>query len=257
MVRGLDKFRGQFRVHAGQYVLIGGAACDLLMEEAGLEFRATKDLDIVLCVEVLATPFVRAFWEFVRAGKYQIQQSASGEARYYRFMKPENDEYPFMLELFSRKPDMLDLAEGAHLTPIPVGEEISSLSAILINENYYAFLNSGKRTIQDIPIVGPEYLIPLKARAWLDLSGRKAAGETIDAKSIAKHKNDVFRLYRLIDPDFKTDIPKDIRADMGTFLDAMGSEQVDLKNLGIKSQSLDSILAELRRLYIHKPKKRG
>ena len=47
MVRGLAKFREQFRSHAGQYVLIGGAACDLLMEEAGLEFRATKDLDIV------------------------------------------------------------------------------------------------------------------------------------------------------------------------------------------------------------------
>lgn len=41
---------------------------------------------------------------------------------------------------------------------------------------------------------------------------------------------------------------------MGTFLDAMVSEQVDLKNLGIKGQSLDSILAALRRLYVHKPK---
>ena len=45
MVRGFDKFREQFRAYAGQYVLIGGAACDLLMEEAGLDFRATKDLD--------------------------------------------------------------------------------------------------------------------------------------------------------------------------------------------------------------------
>jgi hypothetical protein len=27
-------------------VLIGGGACDVLMEEAGLEFRATKDLDL-------------------------------------------------------------------------------------------------------------------------------------------------------------------------------------------------------------------
>ena len=250
MVRGLAKFREQFRSHAGHYVLIGGAACDLLMEEAGLEFRATKDLDIVLCVEALDASFVRAFWEFVRAGKYQVQQSATGEMRYYRFLKPENDEYPFMLELFAGKPDKLDLAEGAHLTPIPVDDEISRLSAILINEAYYAFLYSGKRTIEGIPIVGPEYLIPLKARAWLDLSRRKEAGEAIDAKSIAKHKNDVFRLYRVIDPAFKTDIPKEIRDDMGTFLDAMVSEQVDLKNLGIKGQNLDSILGELRRLYV-------
>jgi len=63
VVRGLDKFRKQFRAHADQYVLIGGAACDLLMEEAGLEFRATKNLDIVLSVEALDASFVRAFWE--------------------------------------------------------------------------------------------------------------------------------------------------------------------------------------------------
>ena len=232
-------------------MLIGGAACDLLMEEAGLEFRATKDLDIVLCVEALDASFVRAFWGFVQAGKYQVQQSATGERRYYRFLKPENDEYPFMLELFARKPDMLDLAEGAHLTPIPVDEEISRLSAILMNDAYYAFLHSGKRTIEGIPIVGPEHLIPLKARVWLDLTGRKEAGEAVDAKSIAKHKNDVFRLYRVIDPAFKTDIPKDIRDDMGAFLDAMRSEPVDLKNLGIKDQGLDSILGKLRRLYVH------
>jgi len=250
MVRGLAKFREQFRSHAGQYVLIGGAACDLLMEEAGLEFRATKDLDIVLSVEALNASFVRAFWAFVRAGKYQVQQSATGERRYYRFLKPEDDEYPFMLELFARKPDMLDLAEGAHLTPIPVDEEISSLSAILLDDAYYAFLHSGKRTIEDIPVVGPEHLIPLKARAWLDLTKRKEAGGAIDAKSIAKHKNDVFRLYRVLDPAIKPGIPKEIRDDMRAFLDAMVSELVDLKNLEIKGQSLGSILGELRRIYV-------
>jgi hypothetical protein len=251
MVRGLAKFREQFRSHAGQYVLIGGAACDLLMEEAGLEFRATKDLDIVLSVEALKASFVQAFWAFVRAGNYQVQQSATGERRYYRFLKPEDDEYPFMLELFARKPDMLDLAEGAHLTPIPVDEEISSLSAILLDDAYYVFLHSGIRTIEDIPVVGPENLIPLKARAWLDLTRRKEAGDAIDAKSIAKHKNDVFRLYRVLDPDIKTGTPKEIRDDMRAFLKKMVSEQVDLKNLGIKGQSLDSILGELRRIYVN------
>jgi hypothetical protein len=31
--------------------LIGGTACIVIMQEAGLDFRATKDLDIVLYVE--------------------------------------------------------------------------------------------------------------------------------------------------------------------------------------------------------------
>lgn len=249
-MRGLDKFRERFRAYPGQYVLIGGTACDLLMEEAGLSFRATKDLDIVLCVEALEASFVQAFWDFVRAGKYKTQQGATGDKRYYRFLKPKNEEYPYMLELFSRKPDILGLVPAAHLTPIPVAEDVSSLSAILLGDTYYAFLHSGKKIIADLPIVGPEYLIPLKARAWLDLSRRRKAGDEITAKSITKHKNDVFRLYRLLDPGFRIDIPKEIGLDMAAFLDAMRSEVVDLKNLGIKDRSLDSILDELRKLYV-------
>ena len=46
MVRGLDVFREHFAAHAGQFVLIGGTAATLAMESAGLEFRATRDLDI-------------------------------------------------------------------------------------------------------------------------------------------------------------------------------------------------------------------
>jgi len=118
-----------------------------------------------------------------------------------------------------------------------------------MDEAYYAFLYSGKRTIEGISIVAPEHLIPLKARAWLDLRGRREAGAAVDAKSIAKHKNDVFRLYRLLDPAFKTGIPKTIREDMGAFLDAMKSEFVDLENIEINDQILELILEEIRRLY--------
>ena len=45
MVKGLDIFQAWFAEHADQYVLIGGTAASLTMEEAGLPFRATKDLD--------------------------------------------------------------------------------------------------------------------------------------------------------------------------------------------------------------------
>ena len=34
-----------------------------------------------------------------------------------------------MLELFSRKPDVLQLAEGSHLTPLPMEDDVSSLRA--------------------------------------------------------------------------------------------------------------------------------
>lgn len=42
MVKGLDVFRKHFKDFQQSYVLIGGVACYLNMEEAGLDFRATR-----------------------------------------------------------------------------------------------------------------------------------------------------------------------------------------------------------------------
>lgn len=53
MVVVIDRFREHFAEHQTQYALIGGVARDLIFGEAGLEFRATKDFDVVLCVEVV------------------------------------------------------------------------------------------------------------------------------------------------------------------------------------------------------------
>ena len=136
MVKGLEVFREHFRNYADRYVLIGGAACDIAMTAAGLAFRATKDLDIVLYVEALDAAFVQAFWEFVRMGGYEVQEKSTGEKQFYRFQKPTNADYPFMLELFSRQPDVLQVADGSHLTPLPVEEDASSLSAILLDNDY-------------------------------------------------------------------------------------------------------------------------
>jgi hypothetical protein len=57
VVVGIDRFREHFSSYQAQYALIGRAACDLLFTEAGLQFRATKDLDVVLCVEVVDASF--------------------------------------------------------------------------------------------------------------------------------------------------------------------------------------------------------
>jgi hypothetical protein len=75
-VRGLDVLREHFAGHADQFVLIGGTAASLAMEEAGLEFRATKDLDIVLHIEALSPSFGEVFWRFIEAGRYEIRQAS-------------------------------------------------------------------------------------------------------------------------------------------------------------------------------------
>jgi hypothetical protein len=249
MVKGLDIFREHFREYSGQYVLIGGAACDLAMDEAGVPFRVTRDLDIVLCVEALNEAFVRAFWDFIRAGGYETQETAAGHRRFYRFQKPTKPDYPVMLELFSREPDLLALTEGSELTPIPVSDEVSSLSAILLDDDYYRFLCSGTKVKDGVPFVGPEHLIPLKARAWMDLTKRRDEGESVDRKDIKKHRNDVFRLYGIIDPGFAAEIPETIRQDMNAFITRMEAESIDFKQLGFRNARQEGVLETLRRIY--------
>ena len=98
MVKGLEIFRVWFKDYADQYVLIGGTAASLAMQSAGLDFRATKDLDVVLHLEALTSAFGRRFWEFIEAGRYNIRQSAtSGKPLLFRFQKPAEETFPFMI----------------------------------------------------------------------------------------------------------------------------------------------------------------
>ncbi len=249
MVKGLEVFREHFRNYADNYVLIGGAACDIAMTNAGLTFRATKDLDIVLYVEALDAAFVRAFWDFVRAGGYEVQEKSTGEKQFYRFQKPTNADYPFMLELFSRQPDVLQVADGSHLTPLPVEDDTSSLSAILLDDDYYDFIRAGRQEFDGVPMVGAVQLIALKARAWLDLTERERRGEKIDSKTIKKHKNDVFRLYQILDPASDPAAPEAVKKDVREFISRMRGEDVDLKSLGLRTGTLDGILAEIAGVY--------
>src|SRR5665213_1334632 len=140
MVRGLDTYKKYFEAFPENYVIIGGTACDVIIEDAGFIPRATKDIDIILIVEALTTDFVKQFWQFIQDGKYENKEKSEDGRQYYRFMKPEDTTFPFQVELFSRTPDTIDLEEGAHLTPIPVDDDLSSLSAILLDDDYYQYI---------------------------------------------------------------------------------------------------------------------
>jgi hypothetical protein len=154
-----------------------------------------------------------------------------------------------MIELFSRRSDAIQLPDDAVLTPLPIDEDISSLSAILLDDDYYAFLRSGKIVIDGVTVLGPAYLIPFKAKAWLDLSMRKKMGEPIDSKNIRKHKNDVFRLTDLLNPEIRISAPETVINDVHEFIERMKEETVDLKQLGIVGRQKEDILDELNEIY--------
>lgn len=249
MVSGVESFRKWFAEHTDQYTIIGGTACDLLMSEDGLDFRATRDIDMVLIVESLTPEFGRRFWEYVKAAGYEHRNKSTGEPQFYRFSKPSSREYPYMIELFSGRVDAIELPEDAVLTPLPLDDEISSLSAILMDADYYQFLREGKVVLNDIPVLDAAHLIPFKAKAWLDLTERNRNGEHVDSKNIRKHKNDVFRLSILLTSDIRVILSAAIRSDLEKFFSAMEAETIDLKAFGIRSQSQQEILQKLKTIY--------
>lgn len=249
MVTGFTKFKDWFKEFSEQYVVIGGTACDLLMEQEDLEFRATKDLDIVLIVESMTSAFGKRFWDFIKEAEYEHKNKSTGNAQFYRFTSPKNKEYPYMIEIFSKNPEFITLDKSAVLTPLPIDDEISSLSAILLNESYYKLLRSGQVIVDDIPVLSATCLIPFKAKAWLDLRERKSNGEAVDSKNIKKHKNDVFRLAQLLTINSRQQLENEILSDMQHFLNMMEAEPSDLKSLGIRGVTKEEILEILYQCY--------
>lgn len=227
MVKGLERFRAWFEGYSDQFVLIGGTAASIAMEEAGQNFRQTKDFDVVLHLEALTPAFGKRFWEFVEAGGYQLRQADSTEKpKLHRFVKPTEDDYPYMVELFSRAPSGIDLAEKSRLTPIPMDEMVSSLSAILLEDVYYDFLMSGRRDQNGLPWVGEDRLIPLKALAWIGLTAQKANGEQVDSRNISKHLKDILALAGLLSPETSIDVGEKIASDLRRFITAVSDPEV-------------------------------
>ena len=68
MVTGIDSFKEWFKGSEEQYAIIGGTACDILMTEEGLDFRATKDIDFVLIIEAVDANFRKEILGICKTG---------------------------------------------------------------------------------------------------------------------------------------------------------------------------------------------
>jgi hypothetical protein len=221
MVIGIDIFKEFFKEFPDSYLIIGGTACDIIIEEAGFIPRATDDIDMILVIEALRPEFVRKFWEFIKSGKYATKQIDQGKRNCYRFRDPQDKAYPKQIELFSRIPDIIDLDPEVHITPIPVEEGLSNLSAILLNDEYYRFTLEHSTKKDDIHLAEVEAVICMKAFAYLDNKRRKDEGQVVRQEDITKHKYDVFRMAFMLKPDNIFELPSIIKADLQHFVDVV------------------------------------
>ena len=166
---------------------------------------------------------------------------------FYRFTEPK-DGYPVMIELFSRTPEYhMEVEEG--IIPIYIDDDTSSLSAILLNDDYYNFMIKGRTIVNGISVLSAEYLIPFKMFAWLDLKNRKSNGEHVNEKDLKKHKYDVFRLLQIVQYDIAIETEGLVRDSIIQFLNDISDETLPLAQLGLPFDREEAV-ALLRKLYV-------
>ena len=196
-MEGLDKFRKAFEAYTENYVIIGGTACEITMSGTPVRPRATHDIDMIVIVETMTPEFATAFWQFIREGGYRPEKHRTAEdekPKYelYRFVNGKTG-YPEMIELLSRHPDILGEPKGLVIEPISLEESAYSLSAIIMDDDYYRFTIKHSRLTDGIRHASPVALVALKARAYLNLAKEKADGHHVNSKDIKKHRSDVLK----------------------------------------------------------------
>ncbi|MDR1879443.1 MAG: hypothetical protein LBQ78_00735 [Tannerellaceae bacterium] len=225
MVKGLEKFKEYFVGFEDNYVIIGGTACDIILQDTDMRPRATDDIDMILVIEKMTPEFGKRFWDFITLGEYKTRQRKRGvkesTPELFRFIHPRGS-FPVQIELLSKHPDVLGEPTGFHLTPIPVGENISSLSAILMDEEYYSQTIKGSIVEDGLRIANPLSLLCLKVNAFLNLTKDKKTNPAIRSADIKKHRDDVFKLLAMrIDPLTPVELPVTIKETLNAFIRQM------------------------------------
>ena len=242
-----------FRSH---YVVIGGVATVLTLEDRGLPARATKDVDMIIICQPESKFYMKRFWEFVKAGGYKLWKPDDKEDThpcFYRFIKPDNREFPIQVELFSKVPEYVEVPEDVHIVHIPMEGYTSSFSAIIMDEAYYDFAVTHSEIVGDIRILKPEALIVLKAVAFLENQRLKEKGAPVDQKDIDKHKKDVYRLAYVFNGSERFEVNDTIKERLRAFVSEVEKNPIDGKNMmrgqGIPAMSMKDFTGLLRDIF--------
>ncbi len=252
-VRGVERFARAMGAYAQDYVLIGGGACSILFDEVGRSFRATEDLDVVVIADSSNVAFARSLWDFIKRGGYKTGRRSDGGCTYYRFRLPDDSlsvaEYPVQIELFARHPDFRLSDETSKITPLPFGETVASLSAIILDDGYYEFIRDNAVPMVGVTTLNAIHVIPLKMRAHIDLNRKHDEGRHCNDKDLRKHRTDVADLSALLAPSARLELHGQMQRDVEDFLidfAKYAARQTDPK----RRKELQDVLAFLRRVYL-------
>jgi len=255
---GIDKFREAFADFKDNYVIIGGTACDMVMSGTVVRPRATHDIDMIVVVENMTPEFGRRFWTFIKEAGYRPERKKTedGEpAKYglYRFVDGK-EGYPEMIELLSRHPEVLGEPKDFVIEPLPISENISSLSAIILDDDYYSYTLTHSVVTDEIRHADPIALIALKARAYLNLLEEKRKGAHVNTRNIKKHRSDVLKNAVLVETS-PVSAPQTIVDCVRDFVAAIRSDSANLveplaKAIDAEPGLVARLLEQLENLFV-------
>jgi hypothetical protein len=249
MIQGLVNFTDYFKDFEDDYVVIGGLATAMIMNDFGFLARATKDIDLVV-VSKDNEEFLKKLIKYCEEAGYKTKQKTTNDTRHnlFRFFDSDDKNYPEQLELFAIHTDDSQIANDQHIIPIQTPQYYSYLSAILLDTDYFNLLTSHTTNIEGLHIATPEVLIPLKIHAYLNLT-------KLNSRDAQKHIKDVIRLIPLLDEESKIILQGQPKVDMLEFLPIL--KEIDssrvksiLKSSAITNVSKDMVVELFTLVYV-------
>ncbi len=237
MHQKIKHFCSFFKDFKDCYTLIGGAACTIWYIDQLPNFRATRDVDIVLILENLDSGFTARFHQYMKQYEYHGTAIGMDELKrtcMYR-LQSDNPLVPPQIEILSRRPEESLLPLHLHSAPLKVESEYTYLSCILMNDEYYDFLKEQIIYSDDIPLPKKAAIIALKIKAYLNIEETRitATKEDIEQRKLPneeemnKHRNDVFFLLLDILPNKEAlNVPQNLTNDIQAFVMQMQGEDV-------------------------------
>lgn len=249
MIQGITNFTKYFKEYENDYVVIGGLATAMVMNDLGFTARATKDIDLVVIAKD-NEEFIKRLLSFIDMAGYKTKQKTIHDTKHnlFRFLDSDDKEYPEQIELFAIHTSDSQIVKDSHIIPIQTPEYYDYLSAILLDTDYFNLLKQHTTNIEGLHVATPEVLIPLKIHAYLNLT----KSQSQDSK---KHLTDIVKLITLLDEEESIILTAKPKNDFLEFLPVF--EELDenrikniLKSAGVGKIEKETILNLLKNVYV-------
>lgn len=233
--------------HKKNYFIIGGHATAYNLKLQGIDFRVTRDYDIVLISEVNDESFADDLSNFLKIGQYLYGYRNSDNKRIaYRFESPKKENYPEIIVFF--------VEEGKHMqsldnrfAKLDITYDDSKISAMVLSKDIYTFAKNHVIEINGLMFEDLSGLIALKSYAYfenLELYNLKK----VNSDSYKKHLRDIVKIIGAMpqeDIHKINGLPDTLKKSIEKIIDVVAKSKNLLKDYSLNEQIVVSVLKTL------------